>query len=272
MTESEKKYKIIDCFTFFNELDLLEGRLEYLNDVVDYFIIVESDTTFSGNPKPLNYLHNAKRYQKYLHKILYFPQAADLTGLDFKTIDHCDYQSPPWQLEYSQRNYIGNALKFFSDDDIVLVSDLDEIPRKEAIEFGIERLGTVAEAFGFYQQMFFYNFLHRQTRPCAGTVLTTNKFLQTHSAQWLRDMRSHIPMLSNAGWHLSFWGDPAKIELKIRSFAHQEVNKDRYTNHNEISRRIVEGKDPFDRQTLEAVDVDTLPKDIYNIFSKYAVS
>ena len=70
---------LIDCFTFFRELDLLEGRLEYLYDSVDYFVIVEADITFACKKKPLNFLNNIKRYKKYLDKIVYQPITIDTT-------------------------------------------------------------------------------------------------------------------------------------------------------------------------------------------------
>jgi beta-1,4-mannosyl-glycoprotein beta-1,4-N-acetylglucosaminyltransferase len=261
---------IIDCFTFFNELELLEARLEYLDDIVDYFVIVESDTTFSGQPKPLNYLPNAAKYQKYLHKIVYFPYAADVTGLTFNKVEQCDYESAPWKVEFMQRDYIANALKFFSTDDIVLMGDLDEVPSKDSIRAAIGGLGTAADAFALEQQLFYYNFAQRQIQPWKGTVVTTNKFLQANGAQWLRDMRWVMPSVYNGGVHLSYWGSPEKIATKIQSFAHQELNKDQFTDHTEISKRITEGRDPFDRQPLEAVDINTIPHDIYDVFNKYA--
>ena len=263
---------IIDSFTFFNELDLLEARLEYLDDIVDYFVIVESNTTFSGRAKPLNYLSNAGRYQKYLHKIVYFPYAADVSDSTFNKVERCDYNSAPWKVEFMQRNYIANALKFFDADDVVLMGDLDEIPEKNAIRTAIGALNTTASAFALEQQLFYYNFSQRQIQPWKGTVITTNKLLQTHGAQWLRDMRWTIPSVSLGGVHLSYWGSPEKIATKIQSFAHQELNKDEFTDHTKISKRINEGRDPFDRQPLEAVSVDSIPKDIYNVFNKYASS
>ena len=79
---------LIDCFIFFNEYDILEGRLEYLYDVVDYFVIVEMDVSFNGNPKPMNFSNNIHRYRKYADKILYFPYSPDTSKYDFtKTIE-----------------------------------------------------------------------------------------------------------------------------------------------------------------------------------------
>ena len=150
------------------------------------------------------------------------------------------------------------------------MGDLDEVPDKTAIRTAIGGLGTAADAFALEQQLFYYNFAQRQIQPWKGTIVTTNKFLQANGAQWLRDMRWVIPSVYNGGVHLSYWGSPEKIATKIQSFAHQELNKDEFTDHTEISKRITEGRDPFDRQPLEAVDVNTIPEDIYNVFNKYA--
>lgn len=259
---------IIDCFTFFNEIEMLEARLEYLNDVVDYFVIVESNTTFSGKPKPLNYLPNASRYQKYLHKIIYFPYAADLTKLNFnKKIEKYDPNSAPWQVEYLQRNYIGNALKFFDEDDIVLLGDLDEIPNKNVIEVAINTLKT-HQAVSLEQQMFYHNFSLRQISLWKGTIITSNQILQGVSAQKLRDARSILPYIPNGGFHLSYWFGPAEIANKIKSFAHQEYNKPEFTDHDKIIERISKGVDLFDRPFLEPADPSAIPSDIMEVFGK----
>lgn len=259
---------IIDCFTFFNEFEMLEARLEYLDDVVDYFIIVESNTTFSGEPKPLNYLPNAARYQKYLHKILYFPFAADVSRFDFSEKDTTyNPSSAPWQVEYMQRNYIGNALKFFDQNGIIMMGDLDEIPSKNSIKEAIERLNE-SKAIAFEQRFFYYNFSNQQKDPWKGTILTTNQILQANSAQRLRDMRWAIPFVPNGGFHLSYWFSPEQIAKKIKSFAHQECNKEEFTDHNKIMERISKGVDLFDRPTLIPADPKSIPSEIMNVFGK----
>ena len=261
---------IIDCFTFLNELDLLEGRLEYLYDTVDYFVIVESNTTFTGKHKELNFLANRARYNKYADKIFYYPFAPEEDVPEFnEKIEKCDFGTSPWQVEFKQRNYIKNALKFFDPDAIVLMGDLDEIPSKESINLAKENLGTAADAFALSQDMFFYNFRQKQSYPCKATVITTNKFLQENGAQWLRDMRWHIPFIFNGGWHLTYWGSPDMISNKIKSFAHQELNQEKFTDQNLISQRIKSGVDPFEGQPLITVNPDSISTEIYTIFNKY---
>jgi beta-1,4-mannosyl-glycoprotein beta-1,4-N-acetylglucosaminyltransferase len=262
---------ILDCFTFYNEYDILEGRLEYLYDYIDYFIIVETDITHSGKPKPLNYLENISRYKKYHNKIIYSPFSANFENVNFDVIvERTDFSTPHWKIENVQRNHIAEVLKLFDPDDIVMISDADEIPNKSAIEFAKPHLGNVATSFALEQILYYYNFSQREEVTWKGTILTKNKVVQEHTPQWLRDMRWEIPRLQNAGWHLSFWGNAEKIANKIQNFAHQEHNKPVFTNLNNIRDRVTSGRDPFDRHPLLPVDPSTIPVDIYNIFNKYA--
>lgn len=265
---------ILDCFTFFNELDILEGRLEYLYDTVDHFIIVETNITHSGIPKPLNYLQNARRYQKYADKVLYFPFAADVSKYDFsKKPKELDLSAPQWMIENYQRNYIAEALKLFPDDATVVVSDLDEIPSKNGIMMAQEHLGKVADAFSLQQKMFYYNFDRWTPYPWMPPAISTNKFVQKVTPNHLRTMSgngefSHF--IIDGGWHLSFWGGVEKVTEKIKSFAHQEHNIDKFTNADLIKERIESGKDPFDRTGMVASDLSQIPAEILQIFGKYS--
>lgn len=115
-----KDFKVYDCFTYFNEDQLLKLRLEELWDVVDFFVICEATRTHTGRPKPLNF--NIENFKKYQNKIRYLL----LDQYPFETND-------PWVYENYQRNYLINGLWDASDHDRVLVSDLDEIPNAKAI-------------------------------------------------------------------------------------------------------------------------------------------
>src|SRR5690349_24880068 len=115
-----------DCFTFFNELDLLEIRLNVLNPVVDKFVLVESTRTFQNKPKPLYFQQNATRFSAFKDKIIHivvdqFPDFGDWT------------EANSWTLEHHQRNSINRGLTRCTRDDVVIISDLDEIPRPETI-------------------------------------------------------------------------------------------------------------------------------------------
>lgn len=124
--QSYLKAEIYDCFTFFNELELLKVRLAELDDVVDHFVIVESPISYTGKSKPLYYKENEEEFKKYQHKIIhlvidFFP---DLTG---------DEKHDHWKREEYSRNFFMKALTRCQRDDIIFISDLDEIPRATSV-------------------------------------------------------------------------------------------------------------------------------------------
>lgn len=112
---------VYDCFCFYNELDLLEIRLNILNGCVDKFVLVEATRTQRNNPKPLYFAENKERYKKFEDKIIHL------------VLDEYPEHIEQWTIENLQRNYIMKGLEQCSDDDIILISDLDEIPRPEYI-------------------------------------------------------------------------------------------------------------------------------------------
>lgn len=125
--------KLIDCFTFFNELDLLEIRLKYLCDIVDYFVIVEADCSFNGDAKQMIFKENIDRFEPFMEKIIYVP----IHMKDFE-----NKNKVAWKREEYQRNCIQNGIDTLNlkDTDLVLVSDIDEIPDKDIlIDLKIEK-------------------------------------------------------------------------------------------------------------------------------------
>jgi beta-1,4-mannosyl-glycoprotein beta-1,4-N-acetylglucosaminyltransferase len=265
---------IIDCFTFFNEVDLLENRLEYLYDTVDYFVIVEANITHSGAPKPMRYLENIERYHRYLKKILYMPMAINpsLYDLDYKPTTF-EPTAPQWSVENLQRNHILKALELFPDDAIVGISDLDEIPSKSAIGMAKTILGTDVEACCLEQEMFYYNFRQMTVVGWIPGALVTNGYAKRASPQGVRNaaMWNTLPHIPNGGWHLSCWGSPDEISYKITNFAHQELNTPEFTDVGNIQQRILNGQDPFDRGSMLHVDPMHLPKlphEVIGIFGK----
>jgi beta-1,4-mannosyl-glycoprotein beta-1,4-N-acetylglucosaminyltransferase len=265
---------IIDAFMFFNEYDILEGRMEYLYDLVDYFVIVETNITHSGNPKPLNYLANISRYKKYSDKILYFPFATNPDKFNF-TIKptECDFKAPQWIMENIQRNYMSKGLELFDSDAIVLISDVDEIPNKEAIRLALQHVNQETPALTLVQDMFYYNLKQKQVKPWAGPVVTTNGFLRSKLPQWFRDNRWALPGVPNGGWHLSYWGSAEQIQHKVQNFAHQEFNNEQFNSLEHIKKQMSTGQDLYKREDNPFVPVDKtiLPKDFLNIFDRYTI-
>jgi hypothetical protein len=127
------KPKVYDCFSFFNELDVLEIRLNELDKYVDYFVLVEMTVTHKGDPKPLYFEQNKKRFDKFLHKIIHIVVA------DYPQVND------PWIREHYQRNCIERGLNNCNNNDIIIISDVDEIPRGTKIsEFKEHKIQHIA--------------------------------------------------------------------------------------------------------------------------------
>jgi beta-1,4-mannosyl-glycoprotein beta-1,4-N-acetylglucosaminyltransferase len=260
---------IIDAFTFFNEYDILAGRLEYLYNKVDYFVIVEANITHTGKPKTLNYLANIHRYQRFIDKILYFPIAIDSTEFNFNIKPtECDFTAPQWLVENKQRNHIQSALELFDNTATVMISDVDEIPNLITLDNIVAHLSIERPAITLAQDMFYYNLKQKQVNPWAGPVVTTNKYAKEKTPQWFRDNRWALPIASGGGWHFSYWGSPEQIQHKILNFAHQEYNTSVNSNIDTIKQRMAQGQDIYARRDnpFIPVDISTLPVDIVNIF------
>jgi beta-1,4-mannosyl-glycoprotein beta-1,4-N-acetylglucosaminyltransferase len=263
---------ILDCFTFFNELDLLEGRLEYLYDSVDYFILVESNLTHSGKSKPMYFIENIARYKKYQDKILYFPFVTTPEEYDFSRLPtwERDYESGSWKMENAQRNHITKALELFKDDAVVMISDLDEIPHKGCIDIAKNSFKTHWPILAIEQTLFSSNFTRKMIGTWHGTVITTNEYAQTVGAQGCREVKYSIPVINNGGWHLTFWGSVQDIQTKIDSFSHQELNTDFYKDPERLKEKIANGGCIFDKGTqFETVDINTIDQDIVRIFGNF---
>lgn len=246
---------IIDCFSFCNELEILECRLDYLNSYVDHFVIVESDNTYSGNKKELNFELNKSRFEKFLNKITYLPYVNINRSMN-------DF----WTFEAKQRDYISIGLEKFSPDDIVIVSDVDEIPNpkvfKHVIEFLNEEKGNLAR---LVQSMFLYNLRTKQISSWERSYMAKVATVLEQTPNWLRSRDDKniyhnftirpdkiydkvcAQRFENGGWHLSYFMNIDEIVKKIESFSHTELNNDYMKDKNRIQKCIDEGTDLFDR-------------------------
>lgn len=275
---------IYDCFTFFNELDLLEIRLNVLDSVVDKFVLVEATKTFSGKDKPLYFEQNKKRFKKFKDKIIH------IIVDDFPEPDE-NTQDIAFMRESYQRNAIMRGLTNAKDEDVVIVSDLDEIPNPDVIK-DIDCSGD--KIYWLRQKMFYYfiNYLNvsepywdyrvkvlsykNLLHYCDNMNIEYNRFVSLNTDNGTTPNK--IRMLTqgicvdNGGWHFSFLGGTDAIIKKIQSFSHQEFNKDEYINPSKILECIKTGKDLFNRSqyTYQVIPLDkSFPQYIINNKYKY---
>lgn len=273
---------IVDAFPFFDELDILEARLRYLNDTVDYFVIVEADTTHSGTPKPLNFAQNLQAFRPFADKILYVPVTYDEVSLATRknvpdTPRVPDYETASWDREVFQRNQMMRVLKLFPEDTTVICSDVDEIPSKIGIQSASRFLPMLPKfpAVTLVQDQFTYNLQWREQEKWKGPVVTTKAWLDQYTPVNTRKNHLFTP-IQNGGWHLTYWGGVFRINHKLNAFAHQEFNISDVNNLQHIGECIRDGKTLYDHHALVPVDKTThfnTPenKEFFDIFEPLAV-
>lgn len=241
--------KIFAGCIFFNELDVLKIYLEELYQVVDQFIIVESNKTFRGRPKPYYYRENSYLFEKYNDKI---------TNICLRDPDNFsqNYQLAPWQREAWQRNSIVDGFTGHDKDDILIFGDVDEIPRRELISRLNPEPFIAIQMNGYVYRLNIYGCHHFGT-----------KAVRRHALQPLETLR-YIPpdvFVENGGWHFSSLGTAEHISEKFQAFSHWEIDKNEYTSPKNIQKRIDTLADPIDRGFLTRVEVDeTWPEEIKN--------
>jgi beta-1,4-mannosyl-glycoprotein beta-1,4-N-acetylglucosaminyltransferase len=256
--------KIIDTFIFYNELDLLYYRLSILNKYVDYFIIVESTYTFSGYKKPLFYLNNKDKFEEFNDKIIHI--IVDDIPYTHPNINYSLNQQ--WENEYHQRNCIkrgiDKVIHLLNDDDIILTSDVDEIPNPTILDninndtliFDKSSLNRLA------LDMYYYNLYYRigEGSNWHGIKLFTFHTYKTCDLTF-QQMRvyehsNYVPIIEKAGWHLSYFGDENFIINKIASYSHQEYNNKNIINKNVLEDKIKNGINLLNDSSLVYIPIE----------------
>lgn len=193
---------IFDCFTFFNELDLLELRFEILNDYVDHFILVESHQTFSGQPKPLYYEENKERFAKWNDKIIHIvvPNIEVHDGNLFKRHYLC-YEA----IE----SYLIDTAK---DDDVAFCSDLDEIWKPQILTQMDDKPHSLIQ----HNYSYYLNYLSNE--EWTGSLMTQVKNLFIGFNKLNRTAKPFV--LHDGGWHFSNQGGVEQIIKKLEAYDH----------------------------------------------------
>ena len=254
--------KIYDCFQYFNEENVLELRFNILNEFVDFFVIAESTTDHQGKEKKLNF--DIEKFKKFKKKIIYV--IVDDT-LDKIKKSHIGQNS---LVERHQRNSIMRGLKKCHDDDLVIISDVDEIPDLSKLNL-FDKKNRYAV---FLQKKFDYklNLLNLTEGDWHGSKICLKKNLK--SPQWLRDLKfkkysfwrldkvRDVQIINNGGWHFSYLQSTDNILKKINSFSHGEHNKPEFANINSIEENIKMEKNIFGLDfSYKKINVDdTFPK------------
>jgi beta-1,4-mannosyl-glycoprotein beta-1,4-N-acetylglucosaminyltransferase len=247
--------KIIDCFIFYNELDLLNYRLNILYDVVDYFIIVEATHTFAGHSKELFFQKNRHVFAKFSSKIIHIV----VDDLPYKYPDINYDNREQWINEKFQRNCGGRGLSRITDlndDDLLIISDIDEIPDPRIIKQSIiSDISVVSLEMHFY----YYNLNSKiKDNWYSAKLISVHELRKSNNCfETVRFINyKYIP---NCGWHLSYFGDVKFIQNKLHNFSHQEFNTGKFTDSDIIANKIKTRTNLFDDMVFESSPVKSNP-------------
>lgn len=269
---------IYDCFIFFNELDLLEIRLNVLNDVVDRFVLVEATKAHSGKDKPLHFNENKERFKAFQHKIIHI------------IVDEYPPFVTAWTFENHQRNNILQGLKEARPEDVIMISDLDEIPDPRVVQPQAQNLKVIKL---LVQKMHYYylNYLNFSAPDWGlGTKMLPYRFFLESDKQLKFSYTDYllpevnqgvtptkirfvenVKIIQNAGWHFSYLGGVDAIVEKISRVCHLEFTLDKYKDRKRLMQLIESGKDLYGRgDRFFGIEIDdSYPQYIKNNQEKY---
>ena len=258
---------------YFDEDMLLDIRLNVLNNHVDKFVIAEATKTHSGKDKDLNF--DFKKFIKFKDKIEYL------------VIDDLPVNVGKFKKDWAgshirdqfQRNSLCKGFKSCNENDLIMISDLDEIPNPKKIkEFDIKNKYACFIQKNFHQKM---NLLNVTIKEWPGTKICQKRYLK--SPQWLRNIKikerpfwkfykpQKPQIILDGGWHFNNLKKPEELSKKFKSGAHQEENIEEFTNLDKINQRIKEKKDLFGRDyEYKSIKVDeNYPEYILNNKNKF---
>lgn len=259
---------VYDIFTFFYELDLLEVRLNILNDYVDKFVIVESTETFMGESKQLYFKDNISRFNKWKNKIIHyvvddFPNDIDLLNMA-KSSPNVGNGEHWWIREFYQKESIKKALIELKDDDVCYVSDVDEIWRPNLpIDFSISPMFRPKQTPYLY---YFDNRTNADFNMFTGTIVTQFKNIKNNCLNHLRNKHgNNYIILENGGWHFEAFGGNEGAKTKFFLGKHPDY----FHNVNYIDRILQTNVDYKGRNLNMWIDSTDLPQYILDNMDKY---
>lgn len=269
--------RIYDCFIFYNELDLLELRLSELYDQIDYFVLCEATVNFRGIAKRLNYADNLHRFVKYADKIIHVvvdDMPSGSSNLDKSLIP--DFDPTIWERERFQRQALRRGLIDARPDDIVVISDCDEIVSSTAVKVlrageGYFRLNMQMYQFylnmrtqsGFWQKVFAYSYKMDADIP-------DYSFVRSNDGKVFNDIYGPKEVISDAGWHFTFLGGVDKVKSKLAAYSHTDGWQRRMWDEDLLQDQMISLVEVGGGRTLLYSNIDkTFPVVVQNNISRY---
>ncbi len=259
---------VYDCFQFFNELDILKLRMHVLNDIVDKFVVSESTVTFSGDPKPLYFEENKEMFAEFADKIIH------------KVVDDTPMDTNAFMRDSHQKCAVARGLAGAKEEDVVIFSDVDEIPNPEAVKQVLEHFDS-SKIYALAQRNFYcyldmeetsgnllsitgeFEGFTGENRRWLGTKICKYSMLKKYTTEQLRDKEQKGIMIRvpDGGWHFSYMGGGKnesvedRVKYKIKSAAHQEYNN--RSTLSKVKKNIKNHQDILGRESrFEIVPVD----------------
>jgi beta-1,4-mannosyl-glycoprotein beta-1,4-N-acetylglucosaminyltransferase len=258
---------------YFDEDLVLDIRLNTLYEIVDKFVIAEATRDHAGKEKKLNF--NIEKFSKFKKKIEYL--IVDDLPINVKS------NKKGWHENHIrdqfQRNALARGYEKYDAEDLIMISDIDEIPDPKKIkEFNLKNKYACFLQKNFQSKI---NLLNITDDFWAGTKICKKKYLK--SPQWLRSIKTkkrpvwkifkdkEPQLIKSGGWHFSFLKDPESIKKKIISYSHQEFNEAKFIDTKSIKQKIIEHKDLFNRNIeYKVIELDeTFPNYITNNKEKF---
>ena len=258
---------------YFDEDLVLDIRLNTLNKEVDKFVIAEATRNHAGQSKKLNF--KIENFKKFKDKIQYVV----IEDLPLNVKSHKKGWHDNHVRDQFQRNALARGYKNFDEEDLIMISDIDEIPDPEKIkQFDVKNKYACFLQKNFQSKI---NLLNITDENWAGTKICQKKNLK--SPQWLRNLKikkrsfwnifrdKQPQLILNGGWHFSFLKNAESIKSKIISYSHQEYNTEEFTNIDNIEKQILKGEDLFKRNIkYKVVNLDnTFPNYIFKNKEKF---
>jgi beta-1,4-mannosyl-glycoprotein beta-1,4-N-acetylglucosaminyltransferase len=231
---------IWDTFMFYNELDILEIRLNILDPYVDKFVLVEATRRHSGVPKPLYYAENCERFSKFADKIVHV------------VVDDLPIDKNFWIAENYQRNCITRGIKDARSHDCILISDVDEIPRPTKFT-EMKKKGISIFSHDYYV---YYLNSRSPDEPYWNMGTRSIHKLEITTPQEVRSYGSHRQPVGNkhtifyGGWHFSYCGGIEAVRDKLKGSPDMQIGKDRPIHEVVFNaeRNMENGIDPLERR------------------------
>jgi beta-1,4-mannosyl-glycoprotein beta-1,4-N-acetylglucosaminyltransferase len=217
---------VYDCLMFFSEIDMLELRVKELQHVVDYHVVCESRETHSGKPKELNFDKLYKRLPAHLQAKMIYVVVDELS----------DGVRDSWQREYYHRSCISRGLVNAQPDDLVIVSDCDEIVNPDVIP-------QIKDKAGITMDLYYYDVQHK-AREFWGVGATRWGLYQDINGIRTNAMGGKQLV---GGWHLSYMGDPDFIMEKLGAFMHYDMALQQNITSEKVIQALATGKDLWNR-------------------------